>query len=159
MASMVKSSRSLSVLWLGLLLLMSLSPTSCSKSRFKPTYPVKGRVLVDGEPAEDVTVRFRSLDDPDDELVRPMAITDANGWFLVTTYKVNDGMPAGSYAVSIVWLPKGFRGPIERGNKLPARYSKPETSEIKVQIAAGENVLPTFELEKRETRGIPGQLP
>ena len=133
-----------------LLLLLSLLVTSCGKSRFKPTYPVKGRVLVDGEPAEGVTVRFHSLDDPDDELVRPVATTDANGSFLLTTYNVNDGMPAGSYAVSLFWLPKGFQGPIERGNKLPERYSKAATSGIKVQIAAGENVLPPFELEKKK---------
>jgi hypothetical protein len=148
MTAIWRSPRSLAALRLLLVLLLSLLVTSCAKSRFKHVYPVKGRVLVDGEPAEGVTVRFRSLDDPDDELVRPMATTDANGWFLATTYKVNDGMPPGSYAVSLVWLPKGYRGPIARGNKLPARYSKAETSEIKVQIATGENVLPTFELQK-----------
>jgi hypothetical protein len=148
MTAIWRSPCSLAALRLLLLLLLSLLVTSCAKSRFKQVYPVKGRVLVDGEPAEGVTVRFASLDDPEDELVRPTATTDANGWFLVTTYKNEDGMPAGSYSVSLIWLPKGFRGPIERGNKLPERYSKAETSEIKVQITAGENVLPPFELQK-----------
>jgi hypothetical protein len=151
-----------------LLLLLSLLVTSCGKSRFKSVSPVTGRVLVNGEPAEGVTVYFHSLDDPGDELVRPWAVTDANGSFIVTTYKVEDGLPAGSYAVSLIWAPTGSpRGSIARnkklaplfkngppargiaGNKLPARYSKAETSGIKVQIAAGKNVLPPFELEKK----------
>src|SRR5262245_47177177 len=147
MTTIWRSSRLLTASRLLLLLLLSLLVTSCAKSRFKQVYPVKGRVLVDGEPAEGVTVRFHSLDDPDDELVRPTATTDADGGFLVSTYKTNDGMPAGSYAVSLVRLPKGYQGPIERANKLPARYSEAETSGIKVQITAGENVLPPFELE------------
>jgi hypothetical protein len=143
-----RSTRSLAALRL-LLLLLGLLVTSCSQpSRFKPTYPVKGRVLVNGEPAEDVTVRFASLDDPGDELIRPTATTDANGWFIAATYKHEDGIPAGSYAVTMIWLPKGYKGRIEKANKLPARYSEPETSGIKVQIAAGENVLPPFELQK-----------
>jgi hypothetical protein len=131
------------------LLLSSLLATSCSKpSRFQPVYPVKGRVLVDGEPAAGVTVRFAPLDNPDDALVRPMATTDSHGWFVPATYKQHDGIPAGSYAVTMVWLPEGYKGRVEKANKLPASYSEPETSGIKVEIAKRENVLPPFELTK-----------
>jgi hypothetical protein len=143
-----RSSRSLAALRLLLLLLLSLLVTSCGQSRFKSVYPVKGRVLVNGEPAEGVTVRFHSLDDPDDQLVSPNGTTDADGWFTTTTYKVNDGIPAGSYAVTMRWLPKGFMGRIDKANKLPMSYDKANTSGIKVQITTGENLLPPFELHK-----------
>jgi hypothetical protein len=121
---------------------------SCA-SRFKPTYPVKGQVLVGGKPAEGVNVRFISLDDPNDDLARPFGSTDAEGWFTVNTYKTDDGIPAGAYAVTLRWLPKGYRGPIEAGNKIPMRYDDPETSGFKVQIIKGENTLPPFEVEKK----------
>jgi hypothetical protein len=129
-----KSLRALTTLRLLALLLLSFLATSCGKPRFKSVYPVKGRVLVNGQPAEGVTVRFVSLDDPDDPLVRPLGTTDAGGWFTATTYKKDDGLPAGSYAVALDWLPKGYVGPRESANKLPMHYS------------AGNNVLPPFEL-------------
>jgi hypothetical protein len=139
---------SLTVLKL-LALLLSLLAMSCGQSRFKKVYPVKGRVLVDGKPAEGVTVGFHSLDDPGDELVRPWGKTDGDGWFTPSTYKKDDGLPAGSYAVTLIWLPKGYQGSIEVANKLPARYSEAETSQLKAQINAGRNELPPFELQKK----------
>jgi hypothetical protein len=142
----LRSSRALLLRWSPLLLCVLL--TACGKPRFKPVYPVKGRVLVNGKPAAGVTVRFISLDDPDDELARPLGTTDDDGWFTVSTYKLDDGLPAGAYAVSLSWLPKGYHGPPENANKLPAHYKDPETSGIKVQIKAGDNVLEPFVLEK-----------
>jgi hypothetical protein len=149
MTAIWRSSRSSTALRLLLLLLLSLLATSCAKSRFKPVYPVKGRVLVNGEPAESVTISFHSLDDPGDELVRPWGTTDADGWFTVNTYKKDDGLPAGPYAVTAVWLPKDYQGSTEAANKLPTDYSDTETSGIKVQITKGNNVLPPFELKKK----------
>jgi len=149
----LRSSRSLTVFRLLALLLLCLLLTSCGKSRFKPLYPVKGRVLVNGEPTADVTVQFHSLDDPGDQLVSPTAATDEDGWFTVSTYNANDGMPAGSYDVTMIWLMTDKRGrpkmgPLNKVNKLPMSYSKPETSGFKVQINKGENTLPPFELHK-----------
>lgn len=138
--------RALTTLRLQALLLLSLLPTSCGKPRFKSVYPVQGRVLVNGQPAEGVTVRFVSLDDPDDPLVRPLGTSDAGGWFTATTYKKDDGLPAGSYAVALAWLPKGYVGPPEKVNKLSMHYSEAATSGIQVRISAGNNVLPPFEL-------------
>jgi hypothetical protein len=148
MFSRVRSNRSMVLCrWL-LVLLLSLLAISCGKPRFKLVYPVKGRVLFEGQPAAGVTVHFISLDDPDDQLARPLGTTDDNGWFTVSTYKPDDGLPAGAYGVSMIWLPKGFHGDVEKANKLPASYSDPKTSDIKVQITAGDNELPPFELHK-----------
>jgi len=146
--------RSLPCCRLLVLLLLSLLVTSCQgKSKFKPVYPVKGRVLVNGQPAEGVTVFFNLVNDPavtdSNELyVKPKGRTDADGWFTLTTYKNNDGVPAGGYVVTLFWVPKGFKGNIAAANKLPAHYKDPETSEIKVQIDEKTNVLEPFEVQK-----------
>src|SRR5262249_37839698 len=121
----------------------------CEKPRFKQVYPVKGRILVNGKPEEGVSVGFHSLDDPNDALVRPQGTTDADGWFTVNTYKRNDGLPAGSFAVNMLWLPKNFQGDVESANKLQARYANPETSGFKVEIIEGENVLPVMDVQKK----------
>ncbi len=152
MADPLPTSRMLSRCRLLLLLLLSLLVASCQRGvKFKTVYPVKGRVLVNGKPAEGVTVMFNllndpSLTDPSELYVKPKGKTDAEGWFTLTTYKGNDGIPAGNYAVTLFWVPKGFAGDFDKANKLPARYKDPETSEIKVTIAAKNNVLEPFDL-------------
>jgi hypothetical protein len=131
-----------------LVLLVGVLTSSCSASRFKPVYPVRGQVLFEGKPAAGATVFFLSLDHPDDPLLKPMANCDEKGCFALSTYKANDGAPAGAYAVTLFWLPRGYGGPVESANKLPARYRKPETSGIKVHVAEGDNHLEPFRLTK-----------
>jgi hypothetical protein len=126
----------------GILLLAA----SCGDGRFKPTFPVQGSVTYMGEPAAGAKVFFHSLDDPDDQLSKPMATVQADGSFVISTYRRNDGMPAGEYTVTVIWLPPGYQGPIEQGNKLPMRYSAAETSGLKASIAKAPNELPVFEL-------------
>jgi hypothetical protein len=131
-------------------MLLSLSLASCAKPRFKQVYPVEGSVRVNGKPTEGVRVQFHSLDDPEDQLARPQGTTDASGNFTLTTYNPNDGVPAGTYAVTLRWLPKGYRGPMEPANKLPMRYDEPQTSGLKVEITKGKNELAPFEVERKK---------
>ncbi len=85
---------------------------------------------------------------PEDPIAKPMATVDEEGRFTLSTYRKDDGAPAGEYAVSIVWLPPGYQGPIEKANKLPARYANPATSELKVTIEPKDNDLAPFSLSK-----------
>jgi hypothetical protein len=149
----IRSSRSQIVLQLLPLLLLSLLLTSCGKSRFKPVNTVKGRVLVNGEPTEGIDVSFHSLDDPGDQLVSPSGTTDQDGNFTMSTYNADDGVPAGKYAVTMIWLMTDKRGrtkfgPLSKTNKLPMKYSDPKTSGFTVEITKGDNTLPPFELQK-----------
>jgi hypothetical protein len=136
------------VLRFGIVLLLGLSGASCGGGRFKATYPVKGRVLVDGEPAAGVTVLFSPVSIPDEEYIKPLGKTDEGGWFTLTSYRKGDGAPAGAYAVTLLWLPKGYAGPVEGGNKLPDRYRHPETSGIQIEVKAGDNNLDPFTLKR-----------
>lgn len=125
----------------------TLLPLSC-QSRFKPTYPITGQVFFEGKPAAGAKVMLFSLDDPKDPILRPMGVVEEDGSFTLNSYRAGDGVPAGEYAVTIVWLPKGYVGPIEKANKLPARYSEPETSDLRVKLERKANVLEPFHLKK-----------
>jgi hypothetical protein len=134
---------------IGILLLSALS-LSCGggDERFKPVYPARGQVFFEGQPAAGAVVSFRALEVEDHPWTKPAAEVDDNGDFTVTTYRKGDGIPAGKYAVVIVWLPRGYGGPVEQGNKLPARYASPDTSGLTVEIQKTDNVLPPFQLTK-----------
>jgi hypothetical protein len=118
------------------------------QSRFKPTYPARGQVFYEGKPAAGAKVMLFSLDDPKDPILRPMAEVDDQGSFNLNSYVQGDGAPAGAYAVTVIWVPKGFHGDIQKANKLPARYSEPDTSELKITIEKKDNVLEPFHLTK-----------
>lgn len=121
---------------------------ACGDQRFKKTYPVKGQVLYQGKAAAGAMVTFRAIETKEHPWTKPSAEVDENGDFTVNTYKSGDGAPAGKYEVAVIWIPKGFNGPIEKGNKLPARYADPATSGLVVEIKPADNVLPTFQLTK-----------
>lgn len=119
----------------------------CTRSQQGPerlkTVPVKGLVTVNGTPAPELTVRFRSLATPQGEAqiyaANPSALTGADGTFVVSTYENGDGLAAGEYAVTFVWqkfdrLSNGYGGP----DKLKGKYSDPEKTEYKVTVTGDE---------------------
>lgn len=65
----------------------------------KDTYPVKGRVTIDGKPVKKATVRFL----PDNEQAPRLAwgLTNDNGEFTMSTFKPDDGVLPGAYRVTI----------------------------------------------------------
>jgi hypothetical protein len=128
---------------------LALFSLSCGGDpRFKPVYPVRGQVFFEGKPAAGAGISFKIADEEDHPWTRPAAEVDEQGNFVVTTYRLNDGMPKGKYDVVVVWLPKGYAGPIEKVNKLPMRYADRATSGLSVEIKEGDNTLPRFDLTK-----------
>jgi hypothetical protein len=122
---------------------------ACGDGRFRKTYPVKGQVLYEGKPAAGAKVFFHPQEYPDDPWLKPRGTVDDEGFFTLSSYRVDDGVPAGSYAVTVVWLPKGHRGPIGNANMLPERYSKKNTSGLTAEVKAGrENNLAPFQLHE-----------
>jgi hypothetical protein len=128
------------------LLLICLATSACGDSRFKKTYAVKGQVFFEGQPAVGAAVTLRVVGAADDVWAKPSGEVDEQGEFKVNTYRSGDGAPVGKYEVTVVWLPKGYNGPLEGGNKLPARYADPATSGLAIEVKATGNVLPTFNL-------------
>jgi hypothetical protein len=136
------------------LLAVAVLGTSCGDGR-RPVFPVRGQVLDEGKPTPGALVIFHPQGDPDPRAPRPVARVAADGSFAPTTYRTDDGAPAGDYAVTVAWVNEvdNQNAPREEQkeprNLLPDRYGKPETSGLRVRINPGRNEVPPFLLTKK----------
>lgn len=119
-------------------------------------YPVRGKVLVDGKPAEGAVVALYAQDTSQPMAQFPRGHVKADGSFTIGTYDSGDGAPPGDYKVAIVWmdedpeiLPNG-----RFATKLPDKYSNATTTPLSVQVREGPNDLAAYEL-KGPKRGRP----
>src|SRR5687767_9315615 len=115
----------------GLTLLVTVGCDS-DEDRVK-VFPVTGKILVRGQPAEGAEVAFYptspELQGP--KMPGPVGTTDANGQFRLRSYAPDDGAPAGDYMVTVVWPappPPNATGVFELKDRLAGRYANPQTS-------------------------------
>jgi hypothetical protein len=130
--------------------LLSLASLGCGKpaSDFGMV-PVKGKLLVDGQPAEHAAVVLHRLDM--DVFEKPAGTAGADGEFQLTTLKANDGAFPGEYAVTVSWAkPLTQSSDPDYGPELlPKKYQDPARSELKVTISEGETELPPIEIKTK----------
>lgn len=114
--------------------------------------PVSGRVSYRGKPLEDAFVRLHPIaaDSSESSLPLPRARSKSDGTFQFSTYRTGDGAPPGKYQVAFSWA-GSLQGLTEeqrdrRPEKLPLKYTRPETSGIVVEISETETTLPAIEL-------------
>jgi hypothetical protein len=138
------------------LLAVALAALCCSScGGVKKCYPVHGKVLVEGKPAEGVTVVFHPVNDPDPKTVRPSAIVQADGSFALNSFFVEqrvqkDGAPAGQYQVTCIWYPADLQKYLGREivpDKLNGKYADPRTSGLQAEVLEEPTELPPFELK------------
>lgn len=107
-------------------------------------------MLVDGEPQRDVLVTFHPTKVDPEYTMQPHALTKDDGSFALSTYEQGDGVPEGSYDVTITWkaynaIANNYVGP----DKLKGKYEEPATSglhtnvvpempELKFEVTTGE---------------------
>ncbi len=134
-----------------LLFLAPLFLTACGGK--PPTYKVAGKVLYENKPATGAVVTFhRAVND--DKSILPNGVVKEDGTFELTTYALNDGVPAGDYKVVIFWerkLGKKTGGGDDddfAGQVIPLRYLKPETSGLTATITKTTTTLEPFLLTK-----------
>jgi serine/threonine-protein phosphatase CPPED1 len=118
--------------------------------KFLPTIPFEGKILFEGQPSENATVRLmKKVTTPKERFnVVSEGLTDKDGVFKLSTYKGFDGAPEGEYVVTVVNVGKYDDGEEARPNKLPAKYASPTTSGLKVTVKAGDNTKAVIELSK-----------
>ena len=117
----------------------------CSSQKGAPKFPVKGRVLVNGEPAGGMYIRFHALQsDLVGQDAQPVAISDEDGGFELSSFSAGDGAAAATYQVSFFW-PVTPMVPSE--DRLQGMFSNPKQSGFKVTVDAESIDLEPFELE------------
>ena len=128
------------------------SKTSADKWQKKrpAVYKAKGLVNYNGEPVDGATVLYFNAEQT------AHATTDAHGYFTMTTFEEKDGAVEGTHKVSIrkTFAEKGEDRSAEREapktrpeELIPAKYGKPETSNLTAEVTSNGTNFETFELE------------
>jgi len=104
-----------------------IAATGCGDGR-PATFPVTGEVHYNGQPVAGASVVFTSAGPP------AKGVTDAQGKFTLRTFAEGDGALAGEHRVTItknVAQPAAADNPYpETKNVLPAKYARPDTSQL-----------------------------
>ncbi|EAQ81827.1 carboxypeptidase-like regulatory domain-containing protein [Blastopirellula marina] len=131
------------------LLLIAAIQLGCSGGGLQP---LQGTVTLDGQPLADAAISFSPVTGG-----RPATgKTDADGQFTLASYTAGDGLPAGSYKVTIVKIatkrqaqaaPSNSEelsetqslGNLEQGVSFvtPVKYSSPATTDLIVDVTPG----------------------
>jgi hypothetical protein len=126
---------------------------SCGSSDFQKVFPVKGKILVDGEPAAECLIYLnRNFDTDHPRPVTPYALTEANGEFQITSYITSDGAPEGEYVITIEWRERSglLNNNFEGIDRLGGAYANIGTNKAQngflVQVGRAPLDLPPFQL-------------
>lgn len=100
-------------------------------------FPVHGRVTFNGKPVAEAMVVFHRQAGVSDDRQKPIAVTDPNGTFALTTDRPGDGAAPGKYAITVELRAERMVGEelVREGrNLLPARYARPESSGLTCHV-------------------------
>jgi len=133
----------------------------CGDGRL-PRRPVSGRVTVDGKPAGGAIVVLHPVAGsvaPEAEKIRPTGTCDRDGAFVLGTWELADGVPAGRWKATVQWFtvaaapdgadPETAHGEIDR---LGGAYGDPQATPLVVDVADVAVELPAFELQAAANR-------
>src|SRR6056297_946980 len=111
----VQSSSFVAVLLTSVLLVIVLLFIGCRPNDRLTTYPAGGSAASEGRPAVGAELRLHPVDGPAAEsTILPRANVDAEGKFVFSTYRPNDGAPVGTYKITVTWRePLGTSDPEE----------------------------------------------
>jgi hypothetical protein len=116
-------------------------------------YPVQGKVIVRGAPAEGARIVFYPVSE---ELKKhgmpvPDGTTDAQGTFKLKSYKADDGAPEGEFKIGVIWLeqlpPDADPDVVSAKDRLGGRYGDPQKSQLTAKVEKGGGEIPPFELQ------------
>ncbi len=135
-----------SVRWMLFCLLVCLMSGSCGGPQGPPrkeTFPLRGQVFVDGQPAAGVIVSCVDAKGADTSSPPSSAVTKDDGSFEISTYQKSDGLPEGEYVLTFKWqkfnaISMSYVGP----DQLKDRYSDPSKSTFRVKVEKGKPTPP-----------------
>lgn len=138
----------------------SLSLTAVAVTQFPPQsrtelYPLKGQLLVGGQPAAGAEIRLHDLAQDGNYRAVAWASPHADGSFEVFSRLSQRGVRPGRYAVTVTW-----RAPVISGedylpgrNVVPLRYASPSETPLKVQVDPEKNRLSPWSLPRCDCGG------
>lgn len=138
-----------------------------SGSKFPKTYPVTGKVTVNGKAIEGAMVTFRLEEGKENAI----GTTDSKGEFTLSMFQPGDGAVPGQYRIAVTKLPPGATstvttppaGQIASGDlptdyappadtsksgsntpksEIPAKYGNEQTSGLRATVVEGPNNIP-----------------
>ncbi len=118
----------------------SLMLCSCGAPSHEATYPVTGRILVDGQPMAGVAISAAPAVSNTEDLRSTGGRTDEDGNFQLETFSPGDGAPNGDYKLTFRKR-KGLSG-----DELNGRYQDTENSQVKFKVDGQAVDLGTIEL-------------
>ena len=134
---------------------LSLLNAGCGggNSNEKQVFEIKGTVMVDGKPVDQIQVALHDKAGLDSKQpTYPQGFTDESGKIRISTYADGDGAPAGEYNVTFSWqefdlMSRSYAGP----DKLNTKYSDPKTTTFSLSLGAGKpNDMGTVELTTKK---------
>ncbi len=134
------------VLAVGLLVLML---AGCSKRHGVTLYPVRGKVLLNGEPAKDVNIMFSPVTpiEVEGHALAPAAVTEEDGSFRLMSFDPDDGAPAGDYTVTVIFPMSRYSKSLSGVDRLKGKFSDPKKSGLTAKVEAKANEVPVFNLK------------
>ena len=122
--------------------------SGCGK-RGPVLYPVKGVVLINGQPARDVNMMFTPVAPPEAGAtpLSPAAVTGEDGSFRLMSFKPGDGAPAGDYRVTVIYPMNRFNKHLSGIDRLKGKFANPKTSRLTAKVEPKSNELPPFDLK------------
>jgi len=108
--------------------------------------PVQGEAFCDNQPVAGALIIFHPSAEQGIGALRPTATVDEKGAFTPSSFKPDDGLPEGEYAVTVIWPDSAKTGSLIRsgeggGNgpdRLQGRYNDPKNPQLTVRIHKGE---------------------
>src|SRR4051794_30222602 len=128
-----------------------VTANGCSKSKDPnrlPVFPVTGRLSVKGQAPSGAFVvlhpKHGAATAPNGDVVRPRAVVNTDGSFVLGSYDSSDGAPSGEYSVTVEWRrivrsPEG--SPVLGPNVVPPKYARAESSPLSIRVAEKSNEL------------------
>lgn len=110
-----------------------------------PVHAIAGKLIVGGRPAGNSRVVFHPIEKGAGAPLVPVANTQPDGTFRLTTYTHGDGAPAGEYVVTVVWVNEAV--PVDEcegvdlmtHDRLCGLYADPVTSSLRATVTPGNN--------------------
>jgi BON domain len=151
-AAMRSTNQSLTIVASTVAIVMLLVLAGCGRSGppRAATNPTTGSITYQGQPIGGAFLALHPKAGAAADVPTATAVVQSNGTFAVTTYDTGDGVPEGDYVVTVQWRKATKSGSefVPGPNLLPVKYSRPESSDVVVHVALGNNQLPPIALKR-----------